>query len=376
MKHIAMLPLLLGAMMSAPVEAQERAPRMPPMRMPRATPPDHTAPVNPRALAAAIADTLTRDYVFADIAPAYGRRLKAEASRGAYDQLSGSLLAERLTRDLNAVHADGHLRVGYGNSDRAPMQFRPRNGAASGAIASAESKMIEQAEWIVPGIAFIRFNEFPDDITVTAAVASFMRTHANAKTIIFDLRTNRGGGTAPMNAIFPYLYSQRTRLATIEVRGDAAKDRPPPPGLTAIVGKTGYTSFEHWVDPGAATALHKASVMVLTSPRTGSAGEHFTAAMKWSGRGTIIGTATAGANHIGSERDLGGGFTLFVPEGRTFNPSTGEDWEGTGVAPDIVAQPEDALRVALIRAGVAETDAAQLSAAYRPSQSMERMRRP
>jgi hypothetical protein len=355
--------------------------------------------VNSRALAGKIADTLERDYVFADIALAYAERLRLNASQGAYDQLSGPALAERLTQDLNSVHRDGHLRVSFGGSARPPIEARlepaPRTvqSVAGGPSYTQtgnppmrlrprevprgenEPPAIEQAEWIAPGIAYIRLNAFPEDPEVTEQVAKFMQSHASANAIIFDLRTNRGGGIAQMNALFPYLFSTRTRLASMEVRSGVAPERPAPVGLLSVAGKPGYTTYEHWVDPGPLTALRRANVFVLTSPRTGSAGEHFTAAMKWSGRGMIVGSATAGANHIGSERELGDGFTLFVPEGRTYNPLTGQDWEGVGIVPDVAVQPEDALRVALIRAGLLESAAQGLANAHQPSLPMQRPKR-
>jgi C-terminal processing protease CtpA/Prc len=107
-------------------------------------------------------------------------------------------------------------------------------------------------------------------------------------------------------------------------------------------------------------------VFVLTSPATGSAGEQFAAALKWTGRATLIGAPTAGANHFGSAEPVGGGLTLFVPVGRTFNPADGKDWEGTGISPDIVVAPEEALAVALVRAGLPEAKAESLAEQHRP----------
>jgi hypothetical protein len=91
-----------------------------------------------------------------------------------------------------------------------------------------------------------------------------------------------------------------------------------------------------------------------------------------SGRATLVGGPTAGANHFGSMEPLGGGLSLFVPVGRTFNPANGKDWEGTGVAPDIIVEPEQALTVALVRAGLPAARAASLADQYRPNLPMTR----
>ena len=105
---------------------------------------------------------------------------------------------------------------------------------------------------------------------------------------------------------------------------------------------------------------------------TASAAEHFALALKGTGRATLIGQPTSGANHFGGDMELGGGYTAFIPVGRTFDPATGKDWEGTGIAPDITVPPEDALVKALALAGVAETEAAALSAKVAPTSPMTR----
>jgi C-terminal processing protease CtpA/Prc len=89
-------------------------------------------------------------------------------------------------------------------------------------------------------------------------------------------------------------------------------------------------------------------------------------ALKQGKRGMVIGGTTAGANHFGGDQDLGGGFTAFVPVGRTYDPKTGKDWEGTGIAPDIETAPEDALAKALTLSGIAADKAAELSASVAP----------
>ena len=43
---------------------------------------------------------------------------------------------------------------------------------------------------------------------------------------------------------------------------------------------------------------------------------------------------------------IGGGYSVSVSVGRTFNPKTNEGWEGTGVQPDVRAAAADALDTA------------------------------
>ena len=94
--------------------------------------------------------------------------------------------------------------------------------------------------------------------------------------------------------------------------------------------------------------------------------------MKHTGRGTIVGTVTAGANHFGGEADLPGGYAAFIPVGRTYDPVTLRDWEGDGVAPDIAVAPQDALVRVLTDLGIDPVEAQRLSDSVAPSGSMER----
>ena len=124
----------------------------------------------------------------------------------------------------------------------------------------------------------------------------------------------------------------------------------------------------HIAIPGEATPLRKAKVYLLVSNRTGSAAEHFSLAMKSSGRGTLIGEPTAGANHFGGARQLNEHFAVWMPVGRTYDIRTGKDWEGDGVAPDIAIDPRQALVVALEKAGLSHDEAVRLDAQEVPAE--------
>ena len=65
-------------------------------------------------------------------------------------------------------------------------------------------------------------------------------------------------------------------------------------------------------------------------------------------------------------------FEAFLPAGRTYDPVTGKDWEGDGVAPDVAVPPADALEWVLEDSGIAEAQAKALAAAHAPTMSMER----
>jgi C-terminal processing protease CtpA/Prc len=101
---------------------------------------------------------------------------------------------------------------------------------------------------------------------------------------------------------------------------------------------------------------------LLTSKKTGSAGEHLALSLKRTGRATLIGESTAGAGHYGNVMRMGPSYAAFVPVGRTFDPDTNEGWEGVGVKPNVEVPADKALDEALNLAGVSLSGEAALAA--------------
>jgi C-terminal processing protease CtpA/Prc len=90
--------------------------------------------------------------------------------------------------------------------------------------------------------------------------------------------------------------------------------------------------------------------------------------MKSTGRATLIGEPTAGANHFGGPASLNEHFAVWMPVGRTYDIETGKDWEGGGVAPDVAVDPRQALVVALEKAGLGHDQAVKLDAGEVPAE--------
>lgn len=329
-----------------------------------------------RQTATDLARKLEDNYVFPDIAQRYAAMLRANAASGAYDGItSGHALADRLTGDLRAISPDAHLRVRVG-----PAMRPPPPGAQKPAAAQMHPvfpwKPIEEARWLAPGIAYIRFNVFPGDPETVAAVRQFMIDHATAKVIIFDNRTHHGGGLDEMNAMFPYLFSKPATLLTMDTRASVDRSRGSPVGdddVRVVPGPAGVVRREHYVVPSKTEKrLFNAKVFVLISGATGSAAEHMTLALKHTHRATIIGEPTAGADHFGEEEAIGDKFSAFIPVGRSSDPDTGKDWEGVGIEPDVEVPAEQALTKALALSGLSQTEAERISATVKPSLPMTR----
>ena len=338
-----------------------------------------------RAVAISLADELEGKFVFPDVGKRYAALLRSKAAAGAYDAAgTRAALASMLTDDVQKVAADGHLRVHVIPPEgRAELAAR-RQAAASPqasvpAPASSPPPSLDEARLLAPGIAYIRFSAFFGSDEATRRVIDLLEANADVETVIFDIRTHRGGGLAEMDAILPYFFAaptslvqMDTRLAVEQAGGGPLADGP---RLRRIAGPAEVVRREHHVVPHASERrLQDAKVYLLTAGRTASAAEHFALAMKRTGRATLIGEATAGAGHFGGMLPLNDNFAAFIPVGRTFDPDTGEGWEGSGVSPDVAVPPADALVEALVRSGVAREEAARLSATVHPTASMERRR--
>lgn len=321
------------------------------------------------AIAERYAALLDRDYVYPETGKRYADAIRAAIAAGRYKGLSGEALGSAIDRDVNAVSPDGHLRL------RVPDVAVPAPGAAA-PVRRPPKVPVEQAGWIAPGIAFVRFNVFPMDDAVTAQAAKFMADHADAKAIIFDIRTHNGGGLDQMDVIFPWLFGREARLVTMATRASVdAEGGSPIAGIASMriaKGDAGMVARDHWATPNADTRLRDAKVYVLTSGASASAAEHFALAMKHTGRGVLVGAPTAGANHFGRGEELGGGYGAFIPVGRTYDPVTGKDWEGEGVLPDIAVAPAEALQRVLTDLGINAVEAKRLSDAHMPIWPMER----
>jgi len=351
--------LLAGAALAATGLAVAQAPQPGPQPQIRRGPPGGQPAPLPAlpdtdakrlAILERLAVTLEENFVFPDVARNYAAALRTKAAAGGYANL-GDAFAETVTADLQAIHADRHLRFG-----------RTGAGPAAGPGPRRVMRMPDASEaigesgWIADGIAYIDLTLFPGDPSVVERIRAFMEAHKEARAIVFDIRGHRGGGLAEMDVIFSYLFARETALVGMDTRTAAERSGGNPLGELATLRNAtaleGVIRRMHYALPAAqATPLRNARAFVLTSRRSGSAAEHFALALKRTRRATLIGEPTAGAGHYGRMVDFGG-YAAFIPVGRTYDPDNNQGWEGTGVAPNIAVPADQALDEALRRLGV------------------------
>src|SRR5215469_6886049 len=152
--------------------------------------------------------------------------------------------------------------------------------------------------------------------------------------LVIDLRQN-GGGWPEMVALFT------TCLFDQEIVQ-----------LNSLYWRQGEKTQQFWTLPYVPGTRFggKKPVYVLTSNRTFSGAEEFTYNLKQLKRATIIGETTGGGANPGDWFSLTPHFAVFIPTGRAINPISQDNWEGSGVVPDIAVPQEEAFDVALVAA--------------------------
>lgn len=309
-----------------------------------------------------LASALEDNFVFPDKGIAYAAMLRANLAKGAYASFpDASSFAERVTADLQAVHKDGHLRLRV-----APAEQRGQAQAPNGGPANANG--VAKSGWLAPDVAYVEFTGFPGSERTLAEVRKFLAAHKDARTLIIDARKNGGGGLAEMNLVFEQIFATPTTLVTMDIR-QAVEEKhgtpfdPNDPLMRKVSSPPTLIRREHVAVPAAQqSGLRNAKVYLLTSKKTFSAAEHLSLALKRTHRATLIGEATGGGAHFGGMAPIGKGYAAFIPVGRTFDPDTGQSWEGTGVAPDVAVPADKALDEALKLAGAGVSGHAALAA--------------
>lgn len=285
-----------------------------------------------RVAVAELARQLAETYVFPELGKKAGDAMLAREKSGAYVELSDpGEFAQALTRDLQEVTHDKHLRVrprfpqepgpGAGKPDEKARERFARQ-ARAGNYGFREVKLLEG------NVGYLRLDGFvPADLGGQTATAA-MNFLSGADALIFDLRWNGGGDPTMIQLLSSYLFPEPTHLNDLYWRKGERRDQ--------------FWTLP-WVPGG---MLAQVPVYVLTSARTFSGGEEFANNLKALKRATLVGETTGGGANPGESVDIGPRFAAFIPTGRAINPITGTNWEGVGVAPDTAVEAPRALLTA------------------------------
>lgn len=303
------------------------------------TPPDSTIDANTRKqVIDTVLKRLNDSYVFPDVAKAMDKAISDRVAKGEYDQISSSrTFAEALTKDLQAVSKDKHLRVRYSHDVLPQRQPRAEPTAEQREQQRRDMSWMnygfDKVERLGGNTGYISFRGFFGPELGADAVASAMNFVAGTDALIFDLRQNGGGDPEMVALICSYLFG------------------PEPVHLNDLYWREANRTDEFWTRKEVAGKRYlNKDVYVLTSKYTFSGAEEFTYNLKNLKRATIIGETTGGGAHPGMGVRINDHFNMFVPTGRAISPITKTNWEGTGVKPDVEVPADQALSVARLMA--------------------------
>lgn len=300
-----------------------------------------------------LAQELEEKFVYPEIGADYARTLRARKSAGAYDDFETAAdFAKAVTKDLQEVQPEGHLRViPPGETlDTGPFADIPNLG-----------KGVVKSGWIAPGVGYMSLHGFQGNQEQYTGLLNHLRTVldtlSDAGTLIVDARWYVGGALMEADLMASYLFPERTTLLVFDTRRSVEEAgggiMEESEHLKRVESPEGFIRRRQIAIPVEKDiALKSAKILVLTSEHTASGGEAFTLSLKRTDRAILIGETTAGAGHFGPTASLGGGYRAFISIGRTLDPTTGKGWELTGVEPDVKVAAENALDEALKRAGV------------------------
>ena len=301
------------------------------------------------AVVKAAADALRQRYVYPDVGRRAAEAIEAALAAGKYDEIVQPwAFAERLTADLQAVANDKHMRVSARGP--APVPVAATGGPPPGPPPRSEAG-VTRSDRLPGNIGYIEVVALPGLDAFKAPVDKAMAGLADTRALIVDLRRN-GGGTPQAEV---YLTSSLLDPAKAVAVNKFVWRNP----------NTETFRTEEFMSSPTPYWYRDKPVYVLTSARTFSGGEAVAYDMQALKLATIVGETTGGGANPGGTAPLTPDFAMFVPGGRGENPTTGTNWEGVGVKPDVAVPAADALKVALGLLGHAtdKTDIEALSEA-------------
>jgi len=269
-----------------------------------------------------IQKAIRENYIFPEQAEDLCRSLETHHANSDYDQITDPrTFCEQLTQHLRNVVNDRHLQVMLPGDMSNIISHAMKKPSEGNKRTHSDLTNVE----ILPGnigyINIIMFNPLSDSVDELEGAMQFVK---NTDALIIDLRKCRGGHGDSANFLLSYFFDSEVPLTLLETYFR--------PQNHTFQCQTTKTPFKY-----------TKPIYALTSGFTGSCGEHFAFALKIHKKATLVGTNTAGLAHPVAFIGLDTGILFKVPIGRTYNPKTNEDWEGTGIAPDIRCSEDDAL---------------------------------
>jgi hypothetical protein len=287
--------------------------------MPHALPYGRTMPADTVAdLAGRLTHWLRR------LMPAGPRLDKLAAELGAFADDRRPLGAEvcREVQDCAQRHSR-HLELHYdAASTAAPDQEPPGWPAGDPAEARARAGGVTAVRRRDDGAVIVTLDALEPAAVALPYVDAAFTLARGASRLILDLRGNGGGDPATVADVAGRLLGPTAQHLSDVVYADRRR--------------------QWWTTDRPEETVFTGPVAVLTGPGTYSSAEALAYHLQVRGRATVVGETTRGAaDHVTPIRVTREVFGI-LPEAYVLDASTGGNWEGTGVVPDVTCPQADA----------------------------------
>jgi len=278
-----------------------------------------------------VLELMLTNYIFADRATQAAADVRERRRRGEYDSVATApRLAEVLGRHLAAATSDRHVQLKFG-AERVPdprqdVVETKEDLARLRREAEAESFGIGAQRVLDGNVGYLELKRFFRAELAGDALAAAMQKLGSTDAMIVDLRACRGGDPAMVVLAASWFFDGRPRH------------------WNDLLRRSDDTVTQMWTAawlPGARYV--EKPIYILTAQRTFSAPESLAYELQQTGRATIVGEATGGGAHSGAWFPIDDRFAVFIPLSRYVSATSGGDWEGVGVKPDIVCAASEAL---------------------------------
>ncbi|WP_343730664.1 S41 family peptidase [Duganella sp.] len=276
-------------------------------------------------------------------AKAAADNIRQRLARGEYDQqTTARALAARVSRDVAAIAPDRHTYLEYVPYDLADERQRPQPP-----VQSADNFGLRKFETLGANIGYLQISRFaPLDRAAMEAAGRFMSQAGDCAALIIDVRDAGGDGQAMAALLASYLLEDR--------RSYFFKDKQI--HLHDQIDREGRVVAEYWTSAEVAGKRFggKKPLYVLVNDRTSAAAEAFAYDLQqYVKRAVVVGAPTMGDARVSVRQRVSRQLQTSVAITRASNVITRANWEGSGVQPDQMTAPDQALDRALALAQAA-----------------------
>ena len=279
-----------------------------------------------------INEQMQKYYVFPKVADKMAEYLQQQFKAQAYKDDSPREFGNLLTRDLQKISKDKHIRVKFDPKMAKQLSPESPQGPDPELIRKIKTRAkrgnygFAKVEVLPGNVGYVDLRAFMDPEDGAKTVESVMGFLANTEGVIFDVRNNGGGRPDMVQLICSYFFGKE------------------PVHLNSLYWRVENDTQEFWTlkDIKGARMPNK-PLYVLTSKRTFSAAEEFSYNLQSLKRATLVGETTGGGANPGGRFPIERQFWVFIPVGRAINPITKTNWEGVGVVPQLKVSSDQAL---------------------------------